>query len=208
MSRELGHAQLMLLFAAGRVELALGKPVWERLLPATRWCTQFALAGDWNAAAALARETQALRDESPSPLTWFDFTRYYETEALLRAGDHARAQADVRRLAEHVGTNRRYRLVYLRMRALLNRAAGDHAAAASILSEALSLAREMNLPGEEWQIAAELSASCSTLGDVQRAQEARTESNAIIDDLAARFTDLTQRDHFAQAARSRRPALS
>jgi hypothetical protein len=165
------------------------------------------LAGDWNSAAAAAREAQALRDESPSPLTWFDFARYYETEALLRAGDHAQAEADVRRLGERVGTNRRYRVVYLRMRALLSRAAGDHTAARH-LSDALSLAREMNLPGEEWQIAAELSASYSTLGDVQRAQEARTESETIIDDLAARFTDLTQRDHFAQAARSRRPALS
>jgi hypothetical protein len=94
------------------------------------------------------------------------------------------------------------------MCALLERAAGDHAAAAQHFSEALSLAREMNLPGEAWQIAAELSASCSKLGDVQRAQEARTESETIIDDLTARFTDLTQRDHFAQAARSRRPALS
>jgi DNA-binding SARP family transcriptional activator/tetratricopeptide (TPR) repeat protein len=188
--------------------LALGKPVWERLLPATRRCTQFALAGNWTSAAAAAREAQALRDESPSPLTWFDFTRYYETEALLRTGDHVHAEAHVRRLGEHAGTNRRYQLVYLRMCALLNRAAGDHVAAAQQFSEALSLAREMNLPGEEWQIAAEFSASCSTLGDVQCAQEARTESETIIDDLAARFTDLTQRDHFAQAARSRRPALS
>jgi hypothetical protein len=49
--------------------LARGKPVWERLLPATRMCTQLALAGDWNAAAAAARQAQALRDEAPSPLT-------------------------------------------------------------------------------------------------------------------------------------------
>jgi hypothetical protein len=46
--------------------LARGKPVWERLLPMTHWCTQLALAGDWNAAAA--RQAQALRDESASPL--------------------------------------------------------------------------------------------------------------------------------------------
>jgi tetratricopeptide (TPR) repeat protein len=188
--------------------LAPGKPVWERLLPATRRCTQLALAGDWEAAAIAAREAQTLRDESPSPLTWFDFARYYETEALLRAGDHARAEADVRRLGEHVGTNRRYRLVYLRMRALLNRDAGDHAAAAKHLSGALSLALEMGLVGEEWQIAAELAASYILLGDAQRAQEARTQSGTIIESLAARFKDLVQRAHFAHAARSRRPALS
>jgi hypothetical protein len=123
-------------------------------------------------------------------------------------GDRVQAEADAQHLGEQVGTNRRYRLVYLRMQALLARAAGDHGAGAQEFSEALTLAREMGLPGEEWQIAAELTASYSALGDVQRAQEAQTQSDAIIDDLATHFTDSTQRDHFAHAARSRRPALS
>ena len=188
--------------------LAYGRPVWERLLPATRWCTQLTLVGDWNAAAAAAREAQMLRNEAASPLTWFDFARYCETEALLRAGDRAQAEANAQRLGAQVGTNRRYRLIYLRMQALLARAAGDNAAAAQEFAKALSLAREMGLPGEEWQIAAELSASYSALGDVQRAQEAQTQSNAIIDDLAARFTDFAMRDHFVLAARLRQPALS
>jgi hypothetical protein len=78
---------------------------------------------------------------------------------VLRAGDRAKAEADVRLLGEHLGTNRRYRLVYLRMCALLERAVGDHEAAAKHLSGALSLALEMGLLGEEWQIAAELAAS-------------------------------------------------
>jgi hypothetical protein len=206
------HALFQLAEARGPLErasaFAAGKPIRERLLPATRWCTHHALASEWAAAAAAAREAQALRDQSPSPLTWFDFARYYETEALLRAGDRQRAQAGTQRLGEHLGNNRRYRLVYLRMRALLDRDSSDHAAAARHLSEALSLAREMNLPSEEWQIAAELAASYILLGDGERAQEARTQSETIIDSLAARFTDSTQRDHFAHAARLRRPALS
>jgi hypothetical protein len=188
--------------------LAPGKALWERLLPVPRWCTQHALAGEWAAAAAAAREAQALRGELLSQLSWFDVARYYETEALLRVGDRVQAEADARHLGEQVGTNRRYRLVHLRMQALLARAAGDHAAAAREFSEALTLAHEIRLPGEEWQIAAELTASYRALGDVQRAQEAQTQSDAIIDDLATHFTDSTQRDHFAHAARSRRPALS
>jgi tetratricopeptide (TPR) repeat protein len=188
--------------------VAEGIAIWERLLPVLRWCTQHGLAGEWAAAATAAREAQALRGVLPSQVTWFDFARYYETEALLRVGDRAQAEADAQRLGEQVGTNRRYRLVYLRMQALLARAAGDHAEAVREFSKALSLARELGLPGEEWQIAAELAASYSALGEVQCAQETQTKSNAIIDDLGARFTDRAMRDHFVQAARLRQPALS
>jgi DNA-binding SARP family transcriptional activator len=183
------------------------KPIWERLLPATRWCTQHALAGDWAAAYDAAREAQALRDAMPSPLTWFDFARYYETEALLRAGDRARAEADMLRLGEHLGTNRRYRLIYLRMQALLDRAAGAHTAAIAHVVEALDLATQMGLPGEEWQLAAELAASYTAVEDPDHAAEARLRAEQVVATLAANITDPTLSEHFRQAALSRRPGL-
>jgi tetratricopeptide (TPR) repeat protein len=187
--------------------LARGKPVWERLLPATRWCTQFALAGDWNAAAAAAREAQALRDQSASPLTWFDFARYYETKALLLAGQGIHAQADVERLRTSLGANRRYRLMYLRMQALLDRDAAEHAAAIAHLVEAVRLAKEMGLPGEEWQIAAELAARYADIGAMEHAQEARAQAMEGIEMLAARVSDSALRDHFRQTAPLRLHAL-
>jgi tetratricopeptide (TPR) repeat protein len=189
------------------VAFAPGKPIWERVLPATRRCTQHALAGEWLAAAAAARAAQEVRETMPSPLTWFDFARYYETEALLRAGDRTRAQVDVRRLGAHLGANRRYRLVYLRMQALLDRDAGDHTAAIAHLLEALDLARQMGLPGEEWQIAAELAASYAGVDDTKHVAEARRRAEGVIASLAARISDPALRDHFTQAALSRRPAL-
>jgi hypothetical protein len=144
----------------------------------------------------------------PSPLTWFDFARYYETEALLRAGDCARAEADVQRLGEHLGTNRRYLLVYLRMHVLLDRATGAHTLAISHLLQALDLAAQMGLPGEEWQIAAELAVSYASVDDTDLAAEARLRAEQVVATLAARITDPTLREHFRQAALSRRPALS
>jgi tetratricopeptide (TPR) repeat protein len=188
-------------------KLALGKTVWERLLPLTRCCTQLALAGDWNAAAAAARQAQALRDKSASPLTWFDFARYHETEALLRAGDRIQAQADVERLRQSLGANRRYRLMYLRMQALLDRDAGEHAMAVAHLAEALQLAQEMGLPSEEWQIAAELAARYADINATEHAQEARAQAMAGIDTLAARISDRALRDHFRQTALLRLHAL-
>jgi DNA-binding SARP family transcriptional activator len=181
----------------------------------TRLCQNRALAGDWAEAAVIAHDIAARRVAIDVPLFFADVYRYVEVEALLRAGAIDEAQTEVSRvdayLEQHAGPTaqpRRIRLVYLRMRALLDRELGHHTTTITHLQEALDLATKMGLPGEEWQIAAELAASYIMLGDAQRAQEARTQSNAIIDDLAAHFTDLTQRDHFARAARSRRPALS
>jgi hypothetical protein len=186
---------------------APNKPIWERLLPATRWARQHALAGDWAAAHTAAVEAQALRDRMPSPLTWFDCARYYETEALLRAGDRARAEADVRRLGAHLGANRRYRLVYLRMQALLDREAGNHPASIGHLLEVLDLATQMDLPGEEWQIAAELSASYIDGGDAARAAEARQRADRVIAALAARISDRPLSERFTRAALAQLPAL-
>jgi DNA-binding SARP family transcriptional activator len=187
---------------------AAGKPVWDRLLPASRWCTQHALAGDWAAAAAAAREAQALRDALPGPLTWFDFARYLETEALLRAGDRLHAQADVERLREGFGANRRYRLMYLRMQALLDRDVNDHAAVIAHLLQALDLAAEMGLPGEEWQIAADLAATYASTEDAERAAEARGRAERVVASLADRITDLPLRERFSRTALARRPALA
>jgi hypothetical protein len=171
-----------------------------RLLPATRWARQHALGGDWPNAHGATLQAHSLRGSMPGPLTCFDLARHYETEALLRVGDRAGAEADVRRLGEHLGTNRRYRLVYLRMQALLDRDAGVHAEAITHLKEALYLATQMGLPGEEWQIAAELATSYLDSGDAPRAAEARLRAERVIAALAARITDLSLREHFTKAA--------
>jgi hypothetical protein len=165
------------------------------------------LTGDWEAAAAATREAEILRDSAISPLIWFDFARYYETEALLRAGERSLAEASTRRLSEHLGTNRRFRLVFLRMQALLDRDAGDHISATQHLSEALSHALEMGIPGEAWQIAAELAMTYTMQREAQRAEEVWAQSEAIIDWLASQISDRTLREDFARAARARPPAL-
>jgi DNA-binding SARP family transcriptional activator len=186
---------------------APGMRIWKRLLSASRWCAHYALVGDWAAAANAAREAQALRDTMLSPLTWFDFARYCETEALLRAGDRPQAQADVQRLRASLGANRRYRLMYLRMQALLDHDAGEHAAAIAQLVEAVQLANEMGLPGEEWQIAAALTVHYADIGATEHAQEARARAMEGVETLSARISDFALRDHFRQTALLRLPAL-
>jgi hypothetical protein len=110
-------------------------------------------------------------------------------------------------LRASLGANRRYRLMYLRMQTLLDHDAGEHAAAIAHLVEALQLANEMGLPGEEWQIAAALTAHYTDIGATEHAQEARAQSMEGIEKLSARISDLALRDHFRQTALLRLPAL-
>jgi hypothetical protein len=125
----------------------------------------------------------------------------------LRAGDRARAEADVRRLGNNLGTNRRYRLLYLRMQALLDRDASANDAAIAHLGEALDLGAQMDLPGEEWQISAELAASYAAVEDTAHAANARQRAVQVVATLTARIADPTLSKHFARTAMSRRPAL-
>ena len=97
--------------------------------------------------------------------------------------------------------------MYLRMQALLDRDAGEQAAAIAHLVEAAQLANEMNLPGQAWQIAAELAARSADVGATEQAQEARAQAMDGIERLAAHISDSALRDHFQQAALLRLPGF-
>src|SRR5205823_2314015 len=85
-----------------------------------------------------------------------DFSSHYEAEALLRGGDERQARAEVQRLGERVGANRRFRIPYLRSRARLSAWDGESEQAIGHLREAAGLAADLGLPGERWQIQAAL----------------------------------------------------
>ncbi len=124
-----------------------------------------ALAGDREAAHRYALEAMAIRDTAPTKLIFFDFECHHETEALLKGGEERLAREDVRRLGESVGQNKRFRLVHLRMLAVLDRWDGDTEGAIEHLREAEALAEEMGLPGELWQIRAALGKLHEESGD-------------------------------------------
>jgi hypothetical protein len=93
------------------------------------------------------------------------------------------------------------------MQALLDRDAEEHAAAIAHLVEALRLANEMGLPGEDWQISAELATRYADIGATEHAEEARAQAMVGIETLAARISDSALRDHFRHTALLRPPAL-
>src|SRR5260370_7255640 len=81
-----------------------------------------------------------------------DFSRQYETEALLRAGDERQAREEVRRLEERLGSNRRFRIPSLRSLAIFAAWEGEKERAIGHLRDAAHLPPEIGLPPQQWQI--------------------------------------------------------
>jgi len=177
-------------------------PPWKTTA-VSKLCVNRALAGDWEAARRYALEVAAIREAAPTRFMFFDFERYHETEALLRSGEESLARENVRRLGERVGHNRRFRLVYLRMLAVLNRWDGDIGGALANLREAEALAQEIGLPGELWQIRAALGELHEESGDDARARDAFSRAAETLRSLAGRIDDPTLQASFLETPQVR-----
>jgi tetratricopeptide (TPR) repeat protein len=176
--------------------------VWKTTA-VSRLCANRALAGDQEAAQRYALEAMAIRAAAPARLIFFDFERHYETEVLLRSGEEGLAREDARCLGEGVGQNKRFRLVHLRMLTGLARWDGDLGGALARLREAETLAQEMGLPGELWQIKAALGELYEERGDEEHARDAFTQAAQILRSLADRIDNPRLQASFLGAARAR-----
>jgi DNA-binding SARP family transcriptional activator len=166
----------------------------------SRVCMNRVLTRDWPAATAAAQRSIAIRDALPAKLIWLDFHRYYETVALLHGGNAAIAREDVSRFGERVGNNRRFRLVHLRMQAMLASFEGRNEEAILSLEKALQIASEVGLPGEEWQIRAQFAGLHRVLGQEVQAEHMQTRAIDGINALATRILDAQLRMSFLNAA--------
>ena len=125
-----------------------------------------------------------------------DFSRQYETEALLRAGDERLAREEVRRLEERPGPNRRFRIPSLRSSAILAAWEGERQRAIGHLREAAQLAADLDLPREQWQVQAALGNLYEAGGEQGQARMAFGEAIRIIQRLAEAIKDETLRARF------------
>jgi DNA-binding SARP family transcriptional activator len=182
--------------------LALSETIAVRsykVLATSRLCANRALAGDWKTAYTYALETVAVRKDIDASLLFIDFTRYYETEALLRGGEEEWAREDVQRLGAHINTNRRQRLAYLRARATLAQWDGEAIETLESLQEAAVLANEIGLPGELWQIEVALGEVYTSRGEMKQASQTFARAGAIVQGLAAKMEDEELRTNFLAA---------
>ncbi len=167
-----------------------------RVSTLSQLCMHYAVVGEWGQAHTYAVQAIALRKSFDRALIVLDFFRQYETEALLRGGDERQARAEVHRLGERLGSNRRFRIPYLRSSAVLAAWDGDREQAIGHLREAAGLAAEIGLSAEQWQIQAALGRGCGGGGGPEQAHTAFGEAARIIQGLAEGITDETRRARF------------
>jgi DNA-binding SARP family transcriptional activator len=171
------------------LDIATTLPRPWRLLMVSRLCANRALAGDREAAHRYALESVAIRDAAPARLMWLDFVRHHETEALLRGGEEKLAREDVKRFGERVEGNRRFRLVHLQMLAVLVGWEGQSGEALARLQEAGTLAEEIGLPGELWQIWAAIGELHEQRGEPEEARDTFSRAASIVERLAGEIEE-------------------
>jgi DNA-binding SARP family transcriptional activator/tetratricopeptide (TPR) repeat protein len=160
-------------------------------------CAVHALEGEWDKAYDYAVEIVECR--AAEGLLPMGLCGWYQTEALLRGGSGDLARQEVARLGRVTGNNRRYRLPWHRSQAVIAQWDEDEEVAADHLQAALALAREMELPGEEWPVFGELAALYAGRGEEGRAAEARQAAAGIIRRLAESIDEAEWRAQFVAA---------
>jgi len=162
----------------------------------SRLCMQCAVAGQWEDAYRYAVQASAVHQSFDAALIPLDFSRPYETEALLCGGDERQAREAVHRLGERLGPHRRFRIVYLRSLAALAAWDGQSEQAIGHLHEAAQIAADLGLPGERWQIQAALASLYEAIGQQEQARTAFGEAARIIQGLAEGIGDEARRSRF------------
>lgn len=163
-------------------------------------CVARALAGDWPAAGDAARaatEDRIHHHIGPFYHWWY---AYYETEALLRSGEIELARQGVHAVSERSSQSRRCQLVTLRMRALLAAFEARSSDAIGHLEEALGLAEQIGLRGEQWQIAASLARVHESSGHASAGQQMRKRAHAMVSELAGGLTNPSLRANYLTEA--------
>ena len=167
-----------------------------RVVTLSQLCMNCAVAGQWGQAHAYAVQAMALRESLERAMILLDFSRQYETEAFLRAGDERQARAEVHRLGERLGPSPRFRIPYLQSLAVLSAWKGHHEQAIGHLREAAGLAADLGLSAEQWQIQAALGTVYEARGEPAQAHTAFTEAARIIQELAEGIKDEALRTRF------------
>jgi len=168
----------------------------SRVPPLSQLCMNCAMAGRWEEANSYALKAIAIRKSYGMPLIGLDFYRQYETEALLHTGDECQAKAEVQRLGEDLGSNQRFRVPYLRSRALLEAGEGRREQSIDHLRTAAQVAADLGLPGEQWQIQARLARLYEAEGETAQARLAWAKASTIIQSLAQGITEETRRARY------------
>ncbi|MFL5652811.1 MAG: tetratricopeptide repeat protein, partial [Ktedonobacteraceae bacterium] len=167
-----------------------------RVVTLSQLCMNCAVAGQWAQAHTYAVQAMAVRESLDRAMILLDFSRQYETEALLRGGDERQAREALQRLGEGLGPSPRFRIPYLQSLAVLSAWEGHHEQAIGHLREAAGLAADLGLSAEQWQIQAALGTVYEARGEPAQAHTAWAKAARIIGGLAEGIKDEALRARF------------
>lgn len=184
---------------AWRLNASLPCSPFTELL-ASNLAADAAIADDWGEAAVFARLALELRDYA---VLNTGFYRWYETEALLRAGDIDQAEEDLRLMEAQVRGNCRFELPSRRAAAVLALWHGDLAAAWEHLEGAHALARRMGMAGQVWQVQAAQAEVAHKRGELERARVLLDAATSGLNVLASLVEDRTRREQYVRRASQR-----
>jgi tetratricopeptide (TPR) repeat protein len=149
------------------------------------------LLGRYQDAYVETKRNLATRDHSEISFPFIINFWHSEIAALLHAGDVEAARGEIAARAPHVVNFERLQISFLRSRSVLEQYEHQFENALQSLMLALELATKIGLPGECWEIEAEIAHLHDTLHHTDLAAAARSRAMTIRDALAANIPDET-----------------
>lgn len=173
---------------------------WFAEMVAAELCADYCMTGDLVSAYPHARRALSARSGT-IPFVALLFP--YAIETLVNNGDMEGGAGYLENFRVQSGTNPRLKLSRLRASASLAQARGQSDEVVDALREASALAKQIPLPGEEWQIETQLAEVHHIRGERDMAQAAYTRAREITAILADRITDAELRARFITALQLR-----
>src|SRR5260370_26013594 len=150
----------------------------------SRFCMYSCVIGAWKEAYNYALQAITLRKRYGNILIQLDFSRPYEIEVLLHAGNEQQVREEILEMEHCLGSNQRFRIPYLWSTAKLTAWEGRTEQAIDQLHEAIQLATTIGLAGEQWQIRSALGKVCEAAGEQAQPRCAFEGATRMIEELA------------------------
>ena len=159
---------------------------WFAEMVAAELCADYCMAGDWSTAYPYARRALSARGRYAA---FVALLFPYAIEALVRNGDTGAASDHLQHFSEQANANPRLLLAEHRARASIARGRGEWNDAILALENAATIATELGLQGEEWQIRAEQAQLYASQGKHELADETNRQRHKIARTLVGKITD-------------------
>jgi len=162
----------------------------------SKLCMNAVKRENWQEAIQYAYQSIENRRATPTSLIVMDLHRHYEISALLHNGDVNLAQQEITQFAERVGNNQRYLVSYHLCSATLNWGLGQYKKALGNIHEAISIAEEIGLAGEIWQMVQMLGMIYKADKQNEKAEQTNKQVLELLGEISSHFSTPSLKDTF------------